>query len=645
MKKNQSQTGSRKEPKKTFDEEISEILQNCEYLSQFIVNEKTPLGKGSFGIVFSIKRKKDGKEFALKILLKDTEFQEKKDEIFLMYSLKDNPHILKIFGDFIDPKENLGFLLLEKADMSLQNLIDPDPNPSDMLTLKSIFANYPSVFDLKYLLQMILDILTGLKYALEEKKYSHSDIKPSNIFVFFNINRDEMEGVQQIFTERKKHLFKLGDWGNGNVAGRSIDQTTQMSKFVGGTEKYIAPEILNEKQQINLAKADIYSFGLTIFACCGADSKEFKSLNHMTDELDHQNYLEKKLEKYQIKNRYGEGIENLLRNMIKFNSKERMGITQIFELLNKIMRKIKKYNKNEELFEVSKQKGENNESEEEKINTEIKKDTNYVKTHNIDTCEICFTPSSSQLFKMKYGDLLCDSCIKTIISEKDYPFAKIILNTFTEFNEFFLQTLPKSLSEKNFLSINISNPVLKIRKNECGLTYSACQNLILLLNSSFISEANIAGIKISIDPPWYPFEYDFKNHKDTDTAKNLLECIFNNNAFEVFALNLKCKYQVIENRSAVNLTNKEADDFCQILSKNNNNIKNIYLEFKGEKGALGITEHACLKLVDGIRKSDKIDNIIFKVGNEFAWKGNMNLESIFDLLRGCKKIKSLNIVY
>ena len=233
--------------------------------------------------------------------------------------------------------------------------------------------------------------------------------------------------------------------------------------------------------------------------------------------------------------------------------------------------------------------------------------------------------------------------------KQDYPFANFFLNTFTEFNEIFLQTLPESLSGKNFLSITISNSPLKIRENECGLTYSNCQKLTLLLNSSFISEANIAGIKISIDPPWYPFEYDFKNHKDTDTAKNLLECIFNNNAFEVFGLNLKCKYKVMDNRCAVNLTHQEAEDFCQILSKNNNNIKNVYLEFYGDQGARGITEYVCMEVVYGIMKSDKIDNVIFKVkgnkNNEFGWKSNKNGESNFNLLRRCKKIQRLTMVY
>ena len=42
---------------------ISYILQNCNYLKDFVIDEKNPLGKGSFGVVFKVKRKSDDAEF------------------------------------------------------------------------------------------------------------------------------------------------------------------------------------------------------------------------------------------------------------------------------------------------------------------------------------------------------------------------------------------------------------------------------------------------------------------------------------------------------------------------------------------------------------------------------------------------------
>lgn len=234
--------------------------------------------------------------------------------------------------------------------------------------------------------------------------------------------------------------------------------------------------------------------------------------------------------------------------------------------------------------------------------------------------------------------------------KKDYKFANIYLRNFSEFNTSFEKSLPSShLSQKKFLSIEIINPILKLRVNECGLTFSDCLKLALLLNSSLIAEANIAGVHIMIDPPWYPFEYDFINGKGTDTSKILFETIFNNPAFEVFGLHLKCKYKVYDNRNAVNLTEKEAQIFSDILiKKDNSNIKNLSLEFEGVEGALGITEYVCLELVYGLMKS-KIENLIFKITgnlkNPFNWKYNKNTKLNLSLLKRMEKIHNLKLSF
>ena len=267
---------------------IADILLNCDYLSKFIIDEKNPLGEGSFGTVFSVQKKSNGKTYALKILVTDSaDFQDKKDEIHKMYSLH-HSHIIKIKDDFIDPKNNYAVILMEKAEMSLAKLLTQNNDG----------------FNLKYLLQMILDISAALDYANSEKNISHSDIKPGNILVFTNFDREKQKKAQKIFVTEKNHIFKLGDWGNGKMAGKSIDHTTKWTEWIGGTPAYAAPEILNKETEINLAKADIYSFGICIFVCCGAKPKEFLSLNNMEFE-EHREYLENRLKKYEIRKKYG----------------------------------------------------------------------------------------------------------------------------------------------------------------------------------------------------------------------------------------------------------------------------------------------------------------------------------------------------
>jgi len=239
MKNSKSNSKKKENPRQAF---ISDILHNCQYLSKFKIDEKNPLGQGSFGIVFSVEKKSNGKNYALKIMATDSDdFQEKKDEILKMYSLR-HSHIIKVKDNFIDPKNNYAVILMEKAEMSLTKFLNYNNN----------------VLNLKYLFQMILDISSALYYANSEKNISHCDIKPGNILVFTNSDREKLKKAQKIFVPEKRHIFKLGDWGNGKMAGVSIDKTTTWTEWIGGTPAYAAPEILNKEKKINLTKADIY---------------------------------------------------------------------------------------------------------------------------------------------------------------------------------------------------------------------------------------------------------------------------------------------------------------------------------------------------------------------------------------------------
>lgn len=299
---------------------ISNIISNCEYLSRFTVAKNNPLGEGSDGVVFSVVKHSDNKDYALKILANpEKNLQEKKDEILIMYSLH-HSHIIKIKDNFVDPKNNLALVFMEKADMNLSQFISENP---DGLSPKLI-------------LQIICDLTTALDYALCEKNITHSDIKPGNILVFNNINRDALKKSQKIFVHDNTRIFKLGDWGNGNIAGQSIDHTTLWTEWVGGTKAFAAPEILNQSKKINLMKCDVYSFGLCILALCGVNYKEFTALNYMNSATKHQEYLIGLMKQFEIERKYGEQYQDLLLNMINYKSKDRIDISTIFSMANKI---------------------------------------------------------------------------------------------------------------------------------------------------------------------------------------------------------------------------------------------------------------------------------------------------------------------
>lgn len=154
-------------------------------------------------------------------------------------------------------------------------------------------------------------------------------------------------------------------------------------------------------------------------------------------------------------------------------------------------------------------------------------------------------------------------------------------------------------------------------------------------------------MSILINPPWYPFEYNFREQKGTESAKVLFQSIFENPAIQFIHLKLICKFKVIDYRSAVNLTTEESIAFGEVL-KNSTNLKSLFLEFEGAEGALGITEYTCLQVVHGILMSN-LKNVAFKIKgnrkNSFNTRRNKETYSIMKMLKNSKKFDCLKMFY
>ena len=299
------------------------ILQNCKFLSNYEVKSNDPIGKGACGMVFHAQEKNSGSQFALKILFSELDFEEKLLEIFNLSILSKCSHIVNLIDSYVDPNENYAVIVMEKADMSLDRLIGKGCG-----------------LELGYIVQMMLDILVAVEYAHTQKNISHYDIKPGNVLVFKNIDRAK-EKAQSDFVREKTHIFKLADWSCSKMAGQFIDKTISRKDIDGGTISFAAPEILNGNKMQNFSKTDIYSFGLCIFKCCGANSDEFRSLNFLTTPNEHSELFAKLLVKFKIKENYGELMVNLLKNTVSFNSADRWDLTKIKSEIKEIIKTIK----------------------------------------------------------------------------------------------------------------------------------------------------------------------------------------------------------------------------------------------------------------------------------------------------------------
>ena len=139
---------------------------------------------------------------------------------------------------------------------------------------------------LKHILHQISDALA----YMHAQDLAHLDIKPANIMVSHratetNLIRefDDEEGEE----ERNHFLYKLTDLGH-------VSQISLASFDEDGDSRYLALEALQRcpSKQLNLAKCDIFSLGLTLYVCATnhempRQGNEWQQLRSNTTEYLH----------------------------------------------------------------------------------------------------------------------------------------------------------------------------------------------------------------------------------------------------------------------------------------------------------------------------------------------------------------------
>lgn len=208
------------------------------------------LGAGSFGEVFKVRSKEDGKYYAVKKSQEkfrgEMDRKRKLEEVAKHESLPSHPNCVTFFRAW-EERQHL-YIQEELCQTNLLQYAESRELPEKMIW--------------KYL----VDLLMALKH-LHDHNHIHMDIKPDNIF----ISHDK--------------VCKLGDFGLVIDLSKGGD----FSESQEGDPKYLAPELMDGKFS---KAADIFSLGMTVLELAsdldlprGGDGWHLLRTGHLPEEF------------------------------------------------------------------------------------------------------------------------------------------------------------------------------------------------------------------------------------------------------------------------------------------------------------------------------------------------------------------------
>ena len=265
-------------------------------MNNFILGK--PLGKGAFGSVSLVKRKTDGKIYAMKRVnigkLSNKEKESSLNEIRILASLS-HPNIIGYKEAFFDESTNTLNIVMEFAD-------DGDLEKKIKNNLKKRLN-----FDESTIWDWVIQLLRGIKY-LHDNRIMHRDLKCANIFLM------------------KNGLLKLGDLNVSKFAKLGM-ATTQT-----GTPYYCSPEIWKEKSYDY--KSDIWSLGCIIYEICSL-RPPFRgtSLKGLKNNVLNGHYLP-------IPRIYSNELSKLIAKMLVIDPSKRISAGELLKeeiVINKVM--------------------------------------------------------------------------------------------------------------------------------------------------------------------------------------------------------------------------------------------------------------------------------------------------------------------
>ncbi|KAK7500375.1 hypothetical protein BaRGS_00008282 [Batillaria attramentaria] len=181
------------------------------------------IGAGSFGEVFKVRSKEDGKLYAVKKSQEkyrgESDRKRKLEEVAKYEKLPPHSNLVKFYQAW-EEQQRL-YIQIELCSMSLTSFADKNHDIQEM-----VIWSY------------LIDLLMAVKH-LHDHNLVHMDIKPDNIFI------------------TQADICKLGDFG----LVLDISKNVEVSEAQEGDPKYLAPELLDGKFGKH---ADIFSLGMTM---------------------------------------------------------------------------------------------------------------------------------------------------------------------------------------------------------------------------------------------------------------------------------------------------------------------------------------------------------------------------------------------
>ena len=247
------------------------------------------LGKGSFSVVYLVRRKADQKEYALKSIimdkLKENDQQNSVNEIRILASVS-HPNIIGFKEAFWNDKNKTLNIVMEYCD------------DGDLETKIKLMKRNKQKFEESLIWEYSIQIIEGLK-ALHDKKILHRDLKSANIFLI-----------------KEKNQCKIGDLNVSKVLKEKFLINTQI-----GTPTYSSPEVWEDKPYSY--KSDLWSVGCIIYEmCCLRPPFKGKSIEELCD-----NICNGRFEK--ISSRYSEDLWNMIKMLLEVDANKRVDCNMI----------------------------------------------------------------------------------------------------------------------------------------------------------------------------------------------------------------------------------------------------------------------------------------------------------------------------